>query len=133
MVRRPLDRQEHVKAQALRSPDVWLAVISVGLIVGAGIAGGQQGLAGLFLGIVGTSVSMLGTWLGVRWVGKVLADDSPRWQGAVVPVAAVVIKLPLIVGAMLWAQRLGGAAPSWFLAGLALVYSATVKWALSRQ
>lgn len=94
---------------------------------------GLLGVLGVLLGVVGTSVSLLGTWMAVLWIGKVLSDNAPKWQGAVVPVAAMVIKLPVILGSMSWALRLGPPAPAWFLAGLALVYFGLIWWAVTRH
>lgn len=109
------------------------AVTSVALVVAAYAWGGVPGMAGASLGLVGTTVSVWGTWTGIKWVGRIMADGSPGWQGAVAPVAALVIKLPVILGTMMLANRIGPPAPAWFLAGLALVYSALVWWAVSRH
>ncbi|MBS1713990.1 MAG: hypothetical protein JST30_06600 [Armatimonadetes bacterium] len=103
------------------------------LIVGAFAIGGPKGGTGALLGVAGTAVSVWGTWTGIRWVGRIMADGSPGWHGAAAPVAALVIKLPVILAAMWTANRIGPPAPAWFLAGLALVYSALVWWAVSRH
>ena len=113
-----------------------VAVTCVSALVLVGVAfgvHGARGVLGVALGIVGTSVSLFGTWMAVLWIGRVLSDNSPKWQGAVVPVAAMVIKLPVILGAMAWALRLGPPAPAWFLAGLALVYFGLIWWAVTRH
>ena len=114
---------------------VLIVALSAGAVLTAvaGSVDGWKGAGGVMLGSVGTAVSLWGTWMGVRWVGRIMADGSPGWQGAVAPVAALVIKLPVILAAMAWALRLGPPAPAWFVAGLALVYSALVWWAVSRH
>gem|GEM_PF-4690618 len=113
-----------------------LVVFLVAAVALAGVAlcfNGPTASFAVVLGVVSTWLSLLGTWLTVQWVGKVLKDDSPTWHGSVVPIAGLVIKLPVILGAMSWALRLGPPAPAWFLAGLALVYSGLVWWAVARQ
>lgn len=107
--------------------------VAVALTVVSYVFGQTKGLAGFGLGIAAISVSMFGTYMAVKFVGRIMESGTPPWSGAAVPVAAMVIKLPVLLGAMSWALRLGPPAPAWFLAGLGLVYSVTVWWAVSRR
>lgn len=110
-----------------------LAVLAAVIALVSYLVHGAIGVEGFVLGLLGTGLSLFGTWMGVLWVGKIIGDRSPGWQGAVAPVAALVIKLPAVLGAMAVALRLGPPAPAWFLAGLALVYFGLVGWAVTRH
>ena len=44
---------------------------------------------------------------------------------------SIVLFILFILWAMTFSKRLGPSGPAWFLAGLALVYSALVSWGLT--
>lgn len=106
---------------------------TLALVTTAGLTQGPIAALAVVVGILATAISLLGTWLTIQWIGKLLKDDSPTWQASVVPIAGLVIKLPVLLGAMSWALRLGPPAPAWFLAGLALVYFGLVWWAVTKR
>ncbi len=119
----------------MKSRKVLLLVAVFGFVVLSlmSVAQGSRAASGFFAGTIATATSMFGTWMGIVFVGKLMKESAPSWQGAIFPIVAMVIKLPVILGAMVWVLRLGQPAPSWFLAGLALVYSVTIWWAVTRQ
>lgn len=106
---------------------------SLVLVIAGYFVSGWVAATGAFLGVVGIGISMVGTWIGIGWIGKLMKDGSPKWQGSAVPISMMVIKLPVILVSMSWALRLGPPAPVWFLGGLALVYSGTVWWSFLRK
>lgn len=112
---------------------VVLASASALLIAIAVAFGGHVAGIGAALGLAGTGASVMGTWAGIQFLGRLMQGKPAGWQGVAVPITFMVIKLPAILAAMFWALRLGPPAPAWFLAGLALVYSGLVWWALTRE
>ena len=104
----------------------------------AGVTVGWKAATGVALGVAGVGFSVVASWLGVRAIGRLVGPDGPParravpgWMAAAWPVAVVLLKLPVVAAAVFFALRIGPPAPFWFLAGLALVYSALVWWALS--
>lgn len=108
-----------------------LGTVAAGLVAAGFTVGGIPAGLGSILGLIGTSASVLGTWAGIRFLGNLMQGKPAGWQGVAVPITFMVIKLPAILAAMFWALRLGPPAPAWFLAGLALVYSGLVWWAVA--
>lgn len=90
---------------------------------------GPKEALGFALGLAATALS-LGGW-------KLLLGMMAKWdEPSRVPKLAAIfvllvffVKLPLFVVAVKAAYALGGPAPTWFLIGLAWVYSALVGWA----
>lgn len=104
----------------------------------AGVLDGWKAATGAALGVAGVGFSVVASWIGVRAIGRLVGPGGdagkrplPGWMAAAWPVAVVLLKLPVVAAAMICAWRIGPPAPFWFLAGLALVYSALVWWALS--
>lgn len=112
---------------------IWpvLGGVALLLVLAGYVVNGERAGTGALLGLLGTAASILGTWAGIQFLGRLMQTGPANWQGIAVPIAFMVIKLPAILLAMSWALRLGPPAPSWFLAGLALVYSGLVWWAVA--
>jgi hypothetical protein len=108
-------------------------VLSGLLLVACQIFGGEQGLKGAVLGLGGTGFNTLALWGIVRLLGYSFEKGNPPKLGSIISVIAFFIKLPLFIAFGILAQRIGGAAPTCFLAGLALVYSCLVGWALAKR
>jgi hypothetical protein len=92
---------------------------------------------GLGLGLLGTGVSVVGTALITRFLGRTMADSEPlpeekvkktsRWGGAAT-VVFFLIKLPVFGVCVVAAQGLGGPGLPAFGVGILLVYSQLVAW-----
>ena len=91
---------------------------------------GPLGLAASLVGIVGTAGYIGGTWAIIRLIGGSGRGNRYNRSGTIALVALVMIKLPLIAGAMVLARRLGPSGPACFLAGLLSVYCALSWWAI---
>jgi hypothetical protein len=76
---------------------------------------------------------MLGWWAAIRLLGQVFRDEKSSLAGGCLTVAFLFLKLPMILLAWQAATRMGPPAPAFFLYGLALVYFATIHWALSQR
>lgn len=104
------------------------------------------------LGLAGTSFSLGAGFLAIRLAGETVtsepmvaikkgeeAEETLRIPAAKARFAnmlltmTLLLKLPVVIGAGLVAARLGGQAPTTFLIGLGLVYSAMFGWALLQQ
>jgi hypothetical protein len=108
-------------------------VLSGLLLIGCQALAGEQGLKGAALGLGGTGFNILALWGIVRLLGYSFQKGNPPKLGSIISVIAFFIKLPLFIAFGIIAQRIGGAAPTCFLAGLALVYSCLVGWALAQR
>lgn len=110
----------------------WL-VIALLAFVPAYSYGGPNGATGLLLGLSGTGFSIFALWLMTGLLGKMAGQNQPPKAGTILILLSFFVKLPILVGFGLLSQRLGGAAPTCFLSGLALVYFAMVGWALAKS
>jgi hypothetical protein len=108
-------------------------VLSGALLVGCQVLAGDKGVKGAALGLGATGFNILALWAIVRLLGYSFQKGSPPRLGASLSVIAFFIKLPLFIAFGVLAQRIGGPAPACFLAGLALVYSCLVGWALAQR
>jgi len=95
--------------------------------------GGLSGLQGMAMGVFASLFNLWAMWKIIQLSGKASLVGQPQRVGATLIVLAFLVKLPLFVALGLAAQRIGGAASGCFLAGLGLVYSALVGWALTRD
>lgn len=107
------------------------AVIGLLAMVCAFVVKGGLGLAGMAIGLVGTTLNMLA----MRWatvaLGRTIRDDAMPKSFSFGASLAFLIKLPALVLLGLWAISLGPDAGGCFLIGLALVYSFLVGWVLA--
>jgi hypothetical protein len=85
-----------------------------------------RGLAAAALGLTGTALYLYGTWVVVRVSGAGMNRQGPSRAQVAFVVLALLLKIPLIYVGWVLAQGLGPFGPTWFLAGLALVYSLLV-------
>lgn len=127
-------------------------VAVIGALIWATAYGGGRGAAGMLLGLGGTSFSLGAGWLAIRMAGGVVTSepmvvDRVTEDGEeILKVAAekaklanilmglvVLLKLPVVVGAGMFAWRIGGPASTTFLTGLGLVYSSLFGWALLQR
>ncbi len=88
--------------------------------------GGAAG--GFLLGVVGTAAVQAASWAAVRLLGS---SRHPLALGAAG--AAVLLKLPLLVALWVASRSFGSEGPNAFAAGLVLVYSGTLAWALLKR
>lgn len=112
---------------------VLLAVALVAVGAASYTKGGTLGATGFSIGIAATGFNVLALWLTVRLVGHASSGEPAPRLGATLVALAFLVKLPLLVFAGLYAQRLGQLAGTWFLAGVGLVYSALIGWAMTRS
>ncbi|AIE88113.1 hypothetical protein [Fimbriimonas ginsengisoli] len=118
------------------------ALVAVAVIVSAAL-GGLTGAAGMVLGIIATSVTILGWWPPIRLLGTVADEisgadpDLPNRKAATLGTSYVVViflvKIPIFLLLGLLARHLGGAAAACFLGGLGLVYFVLIWWLLTRD
>ena len=109
-----------------------VAGIAAVALVAAGflIIGQEAGIASL-TGVVGTSLFLLAGWYGLKIAGASMEGKKPGvWRGLAATLFFL-LKFPFILWAMTFSKGLGPSGPAWFLAGLALVYSALVSWGLT--
>jgi hypothetical protein len=113
-----------------------LVAFSVAAIVGlvaCYVVVGQKGAAGFALGLAGTGFNNWATWGVIALTGPAPKTEAGvRWRAGF-NVFAFLLKLPLWVGFVLLARRIGEGALPCFLVALALVYFATIGWALARR
>jgi len=104
-----------------------LATLAVGACVYNGI--GRIGIIGYTLGVVSVGLNCYFMWLTVRLMNQVAKPDTTGQDGSALVVIAFLIKLPIVVGCMLWARKFGPYGQDGFLWGMALVYLAMTGWA----
>jgi hypothetical protein len=109
------------------------AVGAVLLVTISAVVGGRAGLMGAGLGLVATLLNNWGLWGAVKLMGASAPAEGAVRAGTVLTVTAFLLKLPVFLLLGMMTLRIGGAAPACFLLGLALVYSATIRWAVERN
>ena len=92
---------------------------------------GLVGLAGMSLGLVGTTLNMFAMRWATLALGKSIQDEVMPRGFSIGASLAFLLKLPVLVLLGLWANSLGTEAAVCFLIGLALVYSFLVGWVLA--
>lgn len=109
------------------------AVVLVALaLAGAALVGNVNGLYGMTMGLTGATVGAAGLILVTKLTGAAATAGAKPSLGVAASLFIFVIKIPLLYVLWTLAQSLGGSAPGCFLAGVLLVYSGLVAWAVSR-
>ena len=116
----------------LQDPRIYTGGALIAVVLAYALSG-LKGFEGMILGLFGTTFNLWAMWKIITLIGKASEVGRPQRVGATLTVLAFLVKLPLFVALGIVAQRLGGAAPGCFLAGLGLVYSALIGWALTRD
>jgi hypothetical protein len=109
---------------------LWLYVSAAIIALGVSAAmAGVAGLQGMALGLVGTGVVIGGTAGVVTLITRAAKDKKTPWWGAAAILVVFLAMLPAYILAALQVQRAGGPGPSFFLAGMLLVYCLLIGWA----
>jgi len=111
---------------------LWSGAVALSACIGAFLYSPSAG-TGMVLGVLGTSFSLVVLWLSIGLAGRMASTEQTPRAGTFLLLLAFFVKLPLFGGLILLSQRIGGDAPTCFLLGLALVYSAMVGWAQVRN
>ena len=106
----------------------YAAIAAVALAV-AGAAGQMKGVAGMLLGLAAAAVGVYILYRIIAVIGNAMTEGGNPMAGTILAVFGALLKVPLLLLANAAANRLGGAAPGCFLAGVILVYSSLVAWA----
>ena len=110
----------------------WIVLAAAASLASWGLRGAPASL-GMVLGLVGTTVGMLGWWFAIRLLGSVHQDKKVSPIETFLSLSLLLLKLPIMLMAWRTAASVGPPAPDFFLYGLALVYFATIHWALSQR
>ncbi|GMV88742.1 MAG: hypothetical protein AMXMBFR81_16730 [Chthonomonas sp.] len=110
----------------------WVAS-AISACAASGYVSGAAGAYGMALGLFATTFSILALWGVVRLLGDWCRDRPPSTAMQFVLILAFLFKFPLLWAAWVVATRIGDMAPSCFLMGLGLVYSALVGWVLAQS
>lgn len=113
-------------ATALRVFHTTVPVLTALLLALAVVVGNWHGIIAAALGMVGTAAFLYGTWVVVRFAGASAQAGQMSRSQILVMVVALLMKLPLIYLGWVVSQGLGPFGPTWFLVGLALVYSVVI-------
>lgn len=105
---------------------VFLSAAAAGS-VWAWLGWGPSALGGFLLGVWGTALAQALGWLAVRLAGSVRSPAAVGFGGM-----AYLLKLPLLAALWMLSRGFGSEGPNAFVAGLALVYCATLAWASTR-
>jgi hypothetical protein len=89
---------------------------------------GNGAVPGFVLGVFGTATVQAAVWMAVGALGK---TRHPLAVGAAA--AAFLLKLPVLVAFWILSRPFGSEGPNAFVAGLLLVYSGTLAWALVKR
>ncbi|MFW5697188.1 MAG: hypothetical protein ACOCX1_01355 [Fimbriimonadaceae bacterium] len=112
----------------------WRALCAIGLAA-AGVAfllGDLPAVYGVLLGELAGVVSFWGLWAVARVIGS--SEEDPKAFGRkLYAFGALTIKLFVFGGTAIFALRLPNDGPTGFMAGLVLVYSCAVGWAVTRE
>ncbi|MEO8616587.1 MAG: hypothetical protein ABI600_15700 [Luteolibacter sp.] len=106
------------------------ALTSLLACIGAFLWGGGAALLGMVMGLVGTFLNLAGLW-GVVSLANASQErqEQPGLGGALIGIGFL-IKLPILIGIGLFAQKLGAVTFDAFLYGLAVVYGLLIAFAL---
>lgn len=123
---------EPTRKRAILDYRVWIvsSLIIVGLAFGIF---GTLGALGMALGIGFGMFSLWVIWLLILLLGREAPAVEKPQVGAVLSVLLFLIKLPLFFLMVFVTYSLGGVTPGCFAAGLILVYSLSIGWAVARH
>lgn len=113
-----------------RRPIAYLGVAALATVLAASLRG-APGAAGMALGTLSSAFGLLALWRVVRLLGDSCGDRKTPPKEALIAVAALLLKFPVLFGGFAMAKAIGAAAPTCFILGLGLVYSALIVWALA--
>jgi hypothetical protein len=91
--------------------------------------GGLIGLQGMALGLVGTGAVVGGTAGVVMLITRAAKDRKTPWWGVAIILVVFLAMLPIYIVGAIQVHRAGGPGPSFFLAGIVLVYCLLIGWA----
>ncbi len=94
---------------------------------------GWRGLAGYALGAGGAALNLWAWWLLLGTLGTAVAEARNPAGATRIVILAFLLKAPLLFALVFVARRLGADAGTWCMAGVVLVYSLLVVWALGRS
>ena len=118
-------------ASIAQSPKTAVVLAALALAASA-LIGKIEGLIGMAIGLAGAAVGVAGLILATKLAGAAATAGAKPGFGVVTTLVVFLIKLPLLYALWTLSQSLGGSAPGCFLAGVLLVYSGLVAWAVSR-
>jgi len=110
---------------------LWSLIAGLGAVVAVTVGGSTAG-QGYAMGLGGTAFSVLA----LKWIIGTMANAATGIKpglGTLWVVLAFFVKLPVFVTLAMASHRVGGDAPTGFAAGILLVYSALVGWAVRRE
>lgn len=107
----------------------WWGAAGVLSLAVAGFITGLPGVGGMGLGLGSALFGVFGIRLAIGLLESASAGGRPGGFGVLVSTLGFAAKIPLYVVCGWLAQRMGNSAFGCFLAGIVLVYSATVVWA----
>lgn len=117
-----------MKRRRALAATAWAAIaLAVYAFIAHGIAAGLSAT----LGVGGTAAYLWTTWMAVRAMGTTAAGAALQPRQMAVLLVALGLKFPVILGAMALARTLGPDGPTFFMLGLALVYSGLIGWAVA--
>ena len=102
-------------------------------LIAAGTATGWHGFAGYALGAGGAALNLWAWWLLIGVLGNVVGEERNAKGATSVVILSFLLKAPILFAIVLGARRLGPDATLWCVAGVVLVYSLLVVWALGRS
>ena len=118
-------------ASIAQSPKTAVVITALALAAAA-LIGKTDGLIGMAMGLAGAAVGVAGLILATKLAGAAASAGAKPGLGVFATLLVFFIKLPLLYVLWTHSQALGGSAPGCFLAGVLLVYSGLVAWAVSR-
>ena len=118
-------------ASIAQSPRTAVVLAAIAL-AGAAVIGSIAGLCGMAMGFAGAAVGVAGLILATKLAGAAASAGAKPGLGVFATLLVFLVKLPLLYVLWTLSQSLGGSAPGCFLAGVLLVYSGLVAWAVSR-
>lgn len=110
-----------------------LAFLAAVPLLAAGLTAGWRGLVGYALGAGGAALNLWAWWLLLGVLGSAVAQARNAKGATSVVVLSFLLKAPILFALVFGARRLGADAALWCVAGVVLVYSLLVVWALGRS
>ena len=91
-----------------------------------------RGLEGFAIGLAAGAFGAAALWFLIQLIGTIARGGRSPALGTVLTLLAFAGKVPVYMVAWRIVQGVGDPAPGWFLAGVGLVYSCLVGWAMAR-